>query len=64
MRYVVMQAVQTLEKQGFDPEVTAVTCVHCDTVKFSTSQPSLLQVQCLVLNVISLVLTLVSLIQG
>ncbi len=23
MRYVVMQAVQSLEKQGFDPEVTA-----------------------------------------
>lgn len=24
MRYVVMQAVQTLEKQGFDPEVALV----------------------------------------
>lgn len=28
MRYVVMQAVQTLEKQGFDPEVST-TCSHC-----------------------------------
>ena len=25
MRYVVMQAVQTLEKQGFDPEVRTQT---------------------------------------
>ena len=31
MRYVVMQAVQTLEKQGFDPEVMAhvLTADYC-----------------------------------
>lgn len=32
MRYVVMQAVQTLEKQGFDPEVILPChCTHCAT---------------------------------